>query len=82
MVINIKYLTLTLVMILFSNILMISCREVAPTNPSKDVVEDLDDILQKAEDDVKKVIKKDSTHSDKTTRHREFPNRLQKDDST
>ena len=41
----------------------ISCKERTKEEVSKDVVEDMDNILKRAEDDVKKVVIKDSSIS-------------------
>ncbi|QAA82980.1 hypothetical protein EI546_15205 [Aequorivita sp. H23M31] len=57
-----KYLSLILIIILFSSLLLISCRETSRQDAKQDVVEDIDDLMQSAEDDIKEVVNKDSSH--------------------
>lgn len=59
-----KYLSLTLIIFLTS-IVFISCREPSRKEATQDVVEDIDDLMQKAEDDVTEMVNKDSSDTEK-----------------
>lgn len=57
-----KYLAI--IFFMYSSTLLLSCRNTPAGDPTKDVVEDFDEIMQHAEEDVKEVIIKDSSETD------------------